>query len=63
MDTQLTERELIIFLIVDSKAVSQRQLADILLTSHTNIKNTYNRAKIKLDKMAVLFSTPIEKID
>lgn len=60
MATQLTERELMVFLLVDS-GMEYSDIARRLLTNHTNIKRAYLSAQSKMDKMSTLFSTPVEK--
>jgi len=62
METQLTERELIIFLLVES-GMSYRDLGKRLMTNHSNILRAYENAKSKMDKMADggMFSTAINK--
>lgn len=62
METQLTERELIIFLLVES-GMSYRDLGKRLMTNHSNILRAYENAKLKMDKMASggMFSTAINK--
>lgn len=61
MDTQLSERELMIFLLVEN-GMSYRELAKHLLTNHTNIRRAHEAAKEKINKFAEagLFSTPVE---
>ena len=58
MDTQLTEREIIIFLLVDS-GMAYRDIAKRLLTNPMNITRTYENARKKLDKMGGLMSTEL----
>ena len=64
METQLSERELIIYLLVESGNLSYRDLAKHLLTNHTNVRRTYESAKLKMDKMANagMFSTPVKQV-
>lgn len=61
METQLTERELLIFLLVES-GMSYRDLGKRLMTNHSNILRTYESARAKMDKMANagLFSTKVQ---
>lgn len=60
MDSQLTEREIIVFLLVDS-GMEYSDIARRLLTNRTSVKRTYVKASEKLDKMSTYFSTPVEK--
>lgn len=62
MDTQLSERELIIFLLVENGGLSYRELAKHLLTNHTNVRRAHESAKLKMDKMANagMFSTEVK---
>lgn len=60
METQLTERELLIFMLVES-GMSYRDLGKRLMTNHSNILRTYESAREKLDTMGQIFSTPVEK--
>mgnify|MGYP006136718949 CR=1 FL=1 len=63
METQLSERELIIFLLIENGNLSYRELAKHLMTNHTNIRRAHESAKEKMNTFAEagLFSTPIEK--
>jgi len=63
MSNMLTEREIIIFLLIDS-GMSYRDLATRLGVSHGTIQNTYELAKQKLDRFAQagFFSSPVEKV-
>lgn len=63
MGNMLTEREIIIFLLVDS-GMSYRDLGSRLGISYGTIKNTYEDAKVKIDKFAQagFFSSPVEKV-
>lgn len=65
METQLTEKELIIFLLVENGGMSYRTIAEMLLTNHTNIRRAYESAKDKMNRFADagLLSTPIQKKD
>lgn len=60
--SQLTEREVIIFLLVES-GMSYRDLAKRLLTNHSNILRTYETAKDKMNKLAEagMLSTAVKK--
>lgn len=62
MRTQLSEREVMIFLLVMNGGFTYRQLGDILGVSHTNIRKTYDKAKAKMDKAGELgyFQTIVE---
>lgn len=59
VDSQLTEREIIIYLLVQS-GMSYRDLAKRLLTSHSNVQRAYQAADKKMSKMSEVFSTPIK---
>lgn len=48
---QLTEKELIIFLLIES-GMSQRDLAGRLGLSHTNVGHTYDIASSKMKRQA-----------
>jgi len=65
METQLSEKELIIFLLVENGGMSYRTIADILMTNHTNIRRTYESAKDKMNRFAEagMFSTTVQKKD
>lgn len=59
--TMLTEREIIIYLLVDS-GLSYRDLGKRLGLSYENIRNTYESSKEKMDKFAEagFFSTAVK---
>lgn len=61
MDTQLTQGELYILLLIES-GMSYRDLARRLGTNHTNVRRAHESAKAKMDKMANagLFSTEVK---
>lgn len=48
MRTQLSEREVMIYLLVENGKFTYRQLGDLLGVSHTNIRKTYDKAKEKM---------------
>lgn len=62
MSNMLTEREIMIFMLITS-GMSQRDLATRLQLSHENVRKTYQGAKVKIDKFAEagFFSSPVEK--
>jgi DNA-binding CsgD family transcriptional regulator len=62
LSNMLTERELIIFLLVESN-MSTRDLAGRLGVSHENIRTTHKNAKAKMEKFADagFFSTDIKQ--
>jgi DNA-directed RNA polymerase specialized sigma24 family protein len=62
MSNMLTEREIMIFMLIES-GMSYRDLADRILVSHENVRNTYDRAKAKMSKFgdAGFFSTDIKQ--
>jgi DNA-binding CsgD family transcriptional regulator len=63
MSTQLTERELIIYLLVEAELISDRALAKALGITHTTIADTHRRAGKKIDRLAPsLFSTEVKEI-
>lgn len=58
----LTEREVIIYKLVESTGADYRTIADWLDLSHENVRKTYARAKQKLEKFGEMgmFSTTIK---
>lgn len=60
VETQLSERELMIFLLVKS-GMSYRDLGKRLVTSHSNILRTYEAAERKLKALGHSLSTGSEK--
>jgi DNA-binding CsgD family transcriptional regulator len=64
MRTQLSEREVIIFLIVQSgKFANYRELGDVLGVSHETVRKIYTSAKEKIEKAgaAGYFQTTVDK--
>lgn len=61
MEHQLTEKEIMIFLLISSGEISTHKLGKILLLDHTTIVRIFAKAKAKIDKLAEagLFSTEI----
>lgn len=59
----LTEREVIIFMLVQNTGQDYRTIGNWLNLSHENIRKTYERAKVKMDKFAEqgYFSTAIKQ--
>lgn len=49
MRTQLSEREVMIYLLVQNGKFTYRALGDLLGVSHTNIRKTYDKAKAKIE--------------
>jgi DNA-binding NarL/FixJ family response regulator len=62
MSNMLTEREIMIFMLIES-GMSYRDLAERIMVSHENVRNTYDRAKEKMNKFAEagFFSTDIKQ--
>jgi DNA-binding CsgD family transcriptional regulator len=48
---QPTEREVIIYLIVEDGSISNRTLGDILGVSHETIRTTHLKAKKKIERL------------
>lgn len=64
MRTQLSEREVIIFLIVQSgKFANYRELGDVLGVSHETVRKIYTSAKAKIEKAGEsgYFQTLVDK--
>lgn len=61
---QLTERELIFYLLIES-GMSQRDLADRLGMSHTNVGRTYDIASSKMKRQANagFFQSEVKPVD
>lgn len=49
MRTQLSEREVMIYLLIQNGKFTYRALGDLLGVSHTNIRKTYDKAKKKME--------------
>lgn len=62
LQSQLTEREVMTYLLVENSGLSNRKLAEALGISHTNIALTYKKAKAKLEKLgqAGFFQTTVD---
>lgn len=60
MATQLTEQEIMIFLLVEDGSISTHKLAKILLTNQSKIQRTYTTAKKKLNTMSKIFVTDFQ---
>lgn len=62
MSNMLTEREIMIFMLISS-GMSQRDLATRLQLSHENVRKTYKDAQSKIDRFAEagFFSSPVDK--
>ena len=60
VETQLSDKELMIFLLVKS-GMSYRDLGERLITSHSNILRTYEKAERKLKKLNIVFPQPTSK--
>ena len=61
-DPMLTEREVIIFMLVENTGQDYRTIGAWLNLSHENIRKTYERAKTKMDVFANagMFSTEVK---
>lgn len=61
-DPMLTEREIIIFMLVENTGQDYRTIGNWLNLSHENIRKTYERAKDKINKFGEmgLFSTAVK---
>lgn len=62
LSSQLTEREVMTYLLVENSGLSNRKLAEALGISHTNIALTHKKAKSKMEKLAKagFFQTPVD---
>lgn len=62
-DPMLTEREVIIFMLVENTGQDYRTIGSWLNLSHENIRKTYERAKVKMNTFGEmgLFSTTIKQ--
>jgi DNA-binding CsgD family transcriptional regulator len=48
---QPTEREVIVYLLVEDGSISNRRLGEILGVSHENIRTTHLKAKKKIERL------------
>lgn len=64
MRTQLSEREIMIYLLVEQSKLSNRKIAEALGISHENVRKAHNNAsaKMKFFADAGLFSTQLKKL-
>lgn len=62
-ESSLSEREIIIFFLIENGNMTQRDIANMLLTNQMSISRDYNAAREKIDKMAKagLLSTPVKE--
>lgn len=52
MNHQLTERDVILYLLVENSGLSNRKIGEALGISHTSVASTHKAAKSKLAKQA-----------
>lgn len=63
MRTQLTESEVMVFLLIQNNNFTYRELGDMLGVNYESVRLAYESAKKKIEKMgeAGLFQTPVDK--